>query len=175
MEEKMEEKIEDVAKFILNAEKKQFDLAAVKPVCEVGKSWSVMLPMSDSICLETKIWLPDQEQKDYPIILKRNCYSMQIPMLELQAKEYARRGFGFVVQSCRGTMKSEGVWEPNVNERQDGSGYVRMAVKTAVCQKHWLLGGFLSGFDRMVYVGCSAGKGENDVSWCLWDRSTYIC
>lgn len=120
MEEKIEEKMEDVAKFILSAEKKQFDLAAVKPVCEVGKSWSVMLPMSDGVHLETKIWLPDQEQKDYPIILKRNCYSMQIPMLELQAKEYARRGFGFVVQSCRGTMKSEGVWEPNVNERQDG-------------------------------------------------------
>ena len=120
MEEKIEEKMEEVAKFILSTEKKQFDLAVVKPVCEVGKSWSVMLPMSDSICLETKIWLPDQEQKDYPVILKRNCYSMQIPMLEQQAKEYARRGFGFVVQSCRGTMESEGVWEPNVNERQDG-------------------------------------------------------
>ena len=120
MKEKIEKKMEEVAKFILNAEKKQFDLAAVKPVCEVGKSWSVMLPMSDGVRLETKIWLPDQEQKDYPVILKRNCYSMKIPSLEQQAKEYARRGFGFVVQSCRGTMKSEGVWEPNVNERQDG-------------------------------------------------------
>nr|WP_300838377.1 CocE/NonD family hydrolase [uncultured Acetatifactor sp.] len=31
-----------------------------------------------------------------------------------------RKGFGFVYQSCRGTGGSQGEWESNVNERNDG-------------------------------------------------------
>lgn len=44
---------------------------------------------------------------------------MQIPMLELQAKEYARRGVGFVIQSCRGTMITTLAYRGHSGTRQE--------------------------------------------------------
>ncbi len=41
-------------------------------------------------------------------------------MCEYSGEEYAKRGFAFVYQYCRGIAGSEGIWEPNVHERDDG-------------------------------------------------------
>lgn len=100
-----------------------FRQADLKPICGAAPSVTEMLPMSDGVKLETIIRLPDaaaDESTAYPVIVKRSCYPGQKNMLEIQAKEFAKRGFGFVYQWCRGTGGSEGSWEPNVNERQDG-------------------------------------------------------
>ena len=84
-----------------------------------GTAETVMLPMNDGVKLQTTIWLP-QKNKKFPVILKRSCYPGQKQELEEQAKEFCRQGFGFVYQWCRGIAESEGIWEPNVNERKDG-------------------------------------------------------
>jgi hypothetical protein len=41
-------------------------------------------------------------------------------MAELQARYYARRGYAFAVQDVRGRFGSPGVWEPFLNEKEDG-------------------------------------------------------
>ena len=56
----------------------------------------------------------------FPVLIQRSCYPNQQPLYEINGVELTRRGYGYVVQTCRGTGKSEGHWEPNVNERPDG-------------------------------------------------------
>lgn len=92
-----------------------------KPICRAGEIREEMLPMPDGARLLTEICLPEGlADEAFPVILMRSCYPSSREERELVMKEYACRGFGFVLQWCRGTGGSEGVWEPNVNERADG-------------------------------------------------------
>ncbi len=79
----------------------------------------VFLEMRDGVRLFTKCYLPEGEGQ-FPTVLMRSCYPHSERALNLQGEEYSKRGFAFVYQWCRGTANSEGEWEPNVNERNDG-------------------------------------------------------
>lgn len=78
-----------------------------------------MLEMPDGVHLRTVFWKPENGS-DFSVIVTRTCYPHQEPEFDVHAEEYARRGYGFVVQWCRGINGSEGKWEPNTHERQDG-------------------------------------------------------
>ena len=75
------------------------------------------VPMRDGIKLATDIYRPKKAGK-YPVILVRTPYKKE--MNELNAKFYARRGYVFVVQDCRGRFSSPGTWEPFMHEAKDG-------------------------------------------------------
>lgn len=87
------------------------------PEHEVLVEPGVMVPMRDGIALATDIYRPRAEGR-FPVILVRTPYKKE--MNELQARFYARRGYVFAVQDCRGRFASPGEWEPFVNEGQDG-------------------------------------------------------
>ena len=78
-----------------------------------------MMEMSDGIRLRTQFWMPKQE-KEISVVVTRNCYPNLEEEFAVHGEEFARRGFGFAVQWCRGVNGSEGNWEPNTYERQDG-------------------------------------------------------
>lgn len=78
-----------------------------------------MLEMSDGTRLRTVCWTP-RGKDSFSVVVTRSCYPKQETEFRLHGEEYAGRGFGFVVQWCRGVNGSEGEWEPNVHERQDG-------------------------------------------------------
>lgn len=134
MEKKQEESpfagmsMEELVKKMIEHTKELYQNCGIEPVAEVGEQREVMLPMSDGVKLRTTILLPkfsctkegEERQEAVPVVLQRSCYPMQEKFLLLHAEEYCKRGFGFVLQWCRGTGGSEGIWEPNVNERQDG-------------------------------------------------------
>ena len=63
---------------------------------------------------------PDQSSGAWPVLLQRSCYPHDFPMYEVCGREFARRGYIYVVSFSRGVGGSEGVWEPNVHERDDG-------------------------------------------------------
>ena len=84
---------------------------------EVAIDRSVAVPMRDGVKLVTDIYRPQGLEKA-PIILVRTPYKKE--MAELQARFYARRGYIYAVQDCRGRFGSGGVWEPFVNEAKDG-------------------------------------------------------
>lgn len=86
---------------------------AMRPVEEI------MLPMADGVRLRTIISRPERAGR-LPVIVIRTCYPQNDPTYRTLAEEYGRRGYGFIYQYCRGSGGSEGVWEPNVNERADG-------------------------------------------------------
>jgi putative CocE/NonD family hydrolase len=77
----------------------------------------VEVPMRDGLKLSTDIYRPDSDG-EFPVILVRTPYKKE--MNELQAKFFARRGYVFAVQDCRGRFSSPGEWEPFVNEAADG-------------------------------------------------------
>ncbi len=87
------------------------------PEYEIVTQANVGIPMRDGIKLSTNIYRPQAEGK-FPVILTRTPYKKE--MGELQAKYYARRGYIFALQDCRGRFGSPGIWEPFVNEPQDG-------------------------------------------------------
>ena len=70
-----------------------------------------MLPMQDGVKLYTEIFKPEGLAQ-FPVLIQRSCYPNQQPLYEINGVELTRRGYGYVVQTCRGTGKSEGHWEP---------------------------------------------------------------
>lgn len=78
---------------------------------------AVMVAMRDGIKLATDVIRPDAEGK-YPAILVRTPYGRSGE--SLAGGIYAKRGYVFVTQDCRGREDSEGEWDPFVNEGKDG-------------------------------------------------------
>ena len=87
------------------------------PKYEVAIDRGVAVPMRDGLKLSTDIYRPQGLEKA-PVVLVRTPYKKE--MNEQQAKFYARRGYVYAVQDCRGRFGSPGDWEPFVNESKDG-------------------------------------------------------
>ncbi|MBN2416984.1 CocE/NonD family hydrolase [bacterium] len=80
---------------------------------------TVMMPMRDGTRLSTDLYVPQSDSLErFPVILIRTPYKKE--MQELEATYWAKRGYVTAVQDCRGRFASEGVWEPFVNEPEDG-------------------------------------------------------
>ena len=75
----------------------------------------IMLPMDDGVKLETIIWKPVGEGP-WPTAFTRGPYGTT----DTLGEEYAKRGFAYVYQNCRGKGNSEGEYVANVDERADG-------------------------------------------------------
>ncbi len=76
---------------------------------------TIMLSMDDGVKLETIIWKPVGEGP-WPTAFTRGPYGTS----DAIGEEYAKRGFAYVYQNCRGKGNSEGEYVANVDERQDG-------------------------------------------------------
>ena len=73
------------------------------------------------IKLRTQMCLPVTTDA-FPVVLTRNPYvPAQMKLSQMGApRQYAERGIGYVLNHPRGTGGSEGQFEPNIYERQDG-------------------------------------------------------
>jgi uncharacterized protein len=107
--------VRDGFESLLKAEDEDPLLSA--PAYEVVVDRGVGIPMRDGVELSTDIYRP-AGLESAPVILMRMPYKKEV--IELQAKFYARRGYVFAAQDCRGCFSSSGVWEPFVNEGKDG-------------------------------------------------------
>jgi putative CocE/NonD family hydrolase len=88
-----------------------------RPEFEVRKE-TVSIPMRDGVKLAMDLYLPKSEQQKFPVVLIRTPYKKE--MGELDGNYYSRRGYAVAIQDCRGRFGSEGVWEPFVDEANDG-------------------------------------------------------
>ena len=74
----------------------------------------------DTVKLLTRIYLPEGEGP-HPVVVTRTPYVYGgRGDNNALAREYARRGIGYIQQDCRGKGGSEGFYRPNVDERADG-------------------------------------------------------
>ncbi len=103
----------------LNEIEKSYALSGVEVVTEEILENEIWITMKDQIKLRAMLYQPKGFQK-LPLILQRTCYPQNELFYQIHARELAKRGYGFMYEYCRGTGGSEGSWEPNVNDRQDG-------------------------------------------------------
>jgi putative CocE/NonD family hydrolase len=90
-----------------------------EPRYENGEFSDLLVEMRDGIRLMTHVWLPKGEGP-WPVIFLRNPYVDGGDIRDPALMVFVRYGYAVVFQECRGRGASEGVWEPFVNERQDG-------------------------------------------------------
>lgn len=121
---------EDMFEQLLRRTREDYDSLGI-PVTEGEVTVEeMMLPMPDGVELKTYLFHMAQDDlwegaRSFPVILQRSPYFHAMDSYRLHGAELAKRGFVYIVQCCRGTGESEGAWEPNVNERQDGLCTVR--------------------------------------------------
>jgi putative CocE/NonD family hydrolase len=111
---------------------------------EVEVDTNVMIPMRDGVRLATDIYRPAGVERA-PVILVRTPYAKA--MQELKARFYARRGYVFAVQDCRGRFDSEGTWNPFFDEPRDGHDTIEwLAVQPWSSGKVGMIGGSYLGW-----------------------------
>jgi putative CocE/NonD family hydrolase len=120
------------------------DSTLSQPRYDVILDDDVKVPMRDGIMLSTDIYRP-QGHGRFPVILVRTPYKKE--MNELQAKFFARRGYVYAVQDCRGRFASEGEWNPFFDEPADGYDTIEwLAVQPWSTGKVGMIGGSYVGW-----------------------------
>jgi putative CocE/NonD family hydrolase len=76
------------------------------------------IPMRDGVTLLADRYYP-RDAPSAPVVLIRSCYGRSA--FKLIAVLFAERGLQVVLQSCRGTFGSEGVFRPFFDEQDDGA------------------------------------------------------
>ncbi|MCB1064245.1 MAG: CocE/NonD family hydrolase [Verrucomicrobiae bacterium] len=94
------------------------------------KTNTVSVPMRDGIKLATDIYRDDALQKA-PVILMRTPYDRT--KQKGAGERWAKAGYIFVAQDCRGTKESEGVMAPYNNEGQDGYDTIEWITRQPWC------------------------------------------
>jgi len=120
-------------------------LASEKVIVELD----VKVPMRDGVQLSTNIFRPDGEGK-FPTILMRTPYGNG-DADNGAARAYAQDGYAYVIQDTRGRFESEGVFEPFLNEGQDGYDAQEWVRKQLWCNgKIGTAGGSYVGFTQWI-------------------------
>lgn len=88
-----------------------------QPTHEVKVVRGVKVKMRDGVTLVHDVAMPTGEGK-FPTILNRTPYGRTASMIG--AEWWAKRGYIYIVQDCRGRHDSDGKWDPFMPERRDG-------------------------------------------------------
>lgn len=90
--------------------------------------YNVPAVMRDGVTLFADVYRPDGDD-DVPVLLMRHPYSKQrTPMLrEVDVRRVVNSGYMVVMQDVRGRYTSEGVFDSNISEVEDGADAVRWA------------------------------------------------
>ena len=88
-----------------------------KRQCGVIRTRSIPVPMRDGVTLVTDHFAP-KLKGNHPTLLLREPYGLS--GFATIGEVYAERGYHVVLQACRGTDKSGGVFDPLSHEREDG-------------------------------------------------------
>lgn len=107
---------------------------------------TVMLPMRDGVCLETDIYFPVDASGPFAVLLERTPYGKRgtnhaditrdDPVAKSKpevALQFARAGYVFVLQDCRGRYGSEGVFTKYLNESEDGVDTLAWIMRQSWC------------------------------------------
>jgi putative CocE/NonD family hydrolase len=96
-----------------------FSLATAQ---EVIVEKDLRVPMRDGVHLATDVYLPAKDGKvlpgKHPVVLTRLPYNKD--GAKRFGEYFAKNGYAFVAQDCRGRYKSEGVWHWMSDDGQDG-------------------------------------------------------
>lgn len=99
----------------------------------------VMVAMRDGIKLAADIYQPDDDAR-HPVVVQRTPYSKSnawfVGGLIFNPLDAVEHGYVVLVQDTRGRFKSEGTWEPFVNEAADGYDTIEWAASQPWSNEH---------------------------------------
>lgn len=99
-----------------------------------------MVEAGEGLKLVTCIYKPTMPGP-WPVVITRTPYTyLGTGDSNEIGRGYARRGIAYITQYCRGKGGSEGVYEPNVNERVDGLALVNWVAAQPWCKNIGLFG-----------------------------------
>ena len=104
---------------ILSGESRSWADHLSQPDHEVATRIDLRVPMRDGVELSADVYLPAKEGK-WPVILERTPYDNSRNFYVNRARYFARRGYAYVVQDCRGRNDSDGKWYAWYAEIDDG-------------------------------------------------------
>jgi putative CocE/NonD family hydrolase len=133
---------------------------------------NMMIAMRDGIKLATDIYLPNNCEKQFPVILERTPYGKaepdnyniqsndnhQIQKIET-ASFYVEHGFAVIFQDCRGRYNSEGSFFKYINEAYDGEDTVRWIKQQEWCNGKVGIMGFSYTSHAAMSIGCVMSEG----------------
>lgn len=111
-----------------------------------GRLFGLQVPMADGVSLSTDVVLPSAPGPA-PAILVRTPYSKVSERILGWADFFADYGYAVIAQDVRGRGDSDGVWEPWINEFDDGHDAVEWVAAQPWCTgKVGMLGGSYEGW-----------------------------
>jgi uncharacterized protein len=85
--------------------------------------------MPDGVDLLADPWAPRSGGGGLPVALLRTPYGRRGVQGKVTARPLAERGYQVLIQSCRGTFGSGGIFDPLRCEREDGLATLEWVVK----------------------------------------------
>ena len=122
---------------------------------EVVVAFNVRIPMRDGVALSADIYRPAGRGR-HPVLVVRTPYTKS-PAWARRGREWAERGYVFIVQDVRGRGDSDGNFEPLVYEAADGiDTYAWAARQTWSSGKVGGFGGSYSAWTQLYPVATKA-------------------
>lgn len=118
------------------------------PVCRVAVEDRIAVPASDGVPLLTDHYIPLADGP-CPTLLVRTPYGRGFPWNYVYGAQLSAQGFHVLIQSCRGTGGSGGVFDPYRNDRADSQATVAW-----LRQQDWFSGAL--GAIGTSYLGYTA-------------------
>jgi uncharacterized protein len=94
----------------------------------------LMVPMRDGVRMATDVYFPanpdvpgERASGTFPVILVRTPYNKRAEDSRRQGEYFARRGYVYAIQDCRGRYRSEGTFYFLTQEAEDGYDAVEWA------------------------------------------------
>ena len=140
----------------------QFAKSGVSESCAAFERKDSQIEMRDGVKLHTIYYFPREggsgENKKYPVILTRTCYPGNDRIHRAYGEGLACRGYVYVYQYCRGREQSEGKWEPNINERNDGIDTMDYLVEQPWCEILGYWGHSYTSMTGWAFADAAEGK-----------------
>jgi len=98
-------------------------IATNEALFDVTLEFDLKQEMRDGIKLSSNIFRPADTSEKFPVIVTRSPYQTTAGFqkrLSDEAKFYAKRGYVYVIQDCRGKNDSEGEYHPFFDDPTDG-------------------------------------------------------
>ncbi len=78
------------------------------------------IPMRDEVELSADIYLPNNDEGPWPVLLLRTIYNSKDARYISWTEKFVEAGYAVVLQNTRGRHDSDGEWEPYTCEFEDG-------------------------------------------------------
>jgi len=98
---------------------------------EVNLNWGVQIPLRDGIRLSATLYLPANGSTPAPTLFSLTPYTAH--RNHARAMYFASHDFPFLIVDVRGRGNSEGVFQPFIQEAQDGHDVVQWIAQQSFC------------------------------------------